>query len=237
LAVAELGVASSTTALATEALRSRLEAVVIEAALAGHYERHPEARPSLAEQAIAAAEIDGHPLTVEPDRLRKAAAEIVVHHPDADADDVLLVGRGTVVERGVRRLVLLDNEAVQALMATGHPKQRRVLAHVAVVGARKKKAANIDLMVRPQCGSKRAGNRSSPGAPSSICLASAMPRSTPEHPTRRRTGVRPRRFDRRRPHRCGGPPRPESDSVTILTSDPKDIGTVSGPRTVTIVRL
>lgn len=90
LAVAELGVASSTTALATEALRSRLEAVVIDAALARHYEGHPEARPSLAEQAIAAAEIDGHPLAAEPDLLRQAAAEIVVRHPDADADDVLL---------------------------------------------------------------------------------------------------------------------------------------------------
>jgi hypothetical protein len=31
--------------------------------------------------------------------------------------------------------------------------------------------------------------------------------------------------------------RPESESVTILTSDPKDIRTVSGSRTVTVVRL
>src|SRR2546423_1304738 len=62
VAVAELGVAPSTTALATDALRSRLEAIVIEAALTAHYDKHPEARPSLAELAIAAAELDGNPL-------------------------------------------------------------------------------------------------------------------------------------------------------------------------------
>ena len=40
--------------------------------------------------AIAAAEIDGHPLAAEPERLRQAAAEIAGHHPDASPDDVLL---------------------------------------------------------------------------------------------------------------------------------------------------
>jgi hypothetical protein len=90
LAVAELGVATSTTALATDALRSRLEAIVIEGALAAHYERHPKARPSLAELAIAAAELDGNPLATTPELIRKAAKEIVKRRPDADADDVLL---------------------------------------------------------------------------------------------------------------------------------------------------
>jgi hypothetical protein len=90
VAVAELGVAPSTTALATDALRSRLEAIVIEAALAAHYEQHPAVRPSLAEVAIAAAELDGNPLAATPDLIREAAAAIVDRHPDADADDVLI---------------------------------------------------------------------------------------------------------------------------------------------------
>jgi hypothetical protein len=90
VAVAELGVAPSTTALANDALRSRLEAIVIEAALAAHYDKHPEARPSLAELAIAAAELDGNPLAATPDLIREAAAAIVDRHPDADADDVLI---------------------------------------------------------------------------------------------------------------------------------------------------
>jgi hypothetical protein len=90
LAVDELGAAASTTALTTTALRATLEAVVMQAALEHHYERHPETRPSLADLALAAAELDGHPLAGEPERLRRAAAEIVERHPHADADDVLL---------------------------------------------------------------------------------------------------------------------------------------------------
>lgn len=90
LAVAELGAATSTTGLAVEALRSRLEAIVVEAALAAHYERHPGTAPSLAELAIAAAELDGNPLATQPRLIRDAALAIIQRHPDADADDVLI---------------------------------------------------------------------------------------------------------------------------------------------------
>ena len=90
LAVSELQVASSTTALTADALRSRLEAIVMEAALAEHYAQHPEARPSLVELAIAAAEIDGNPLAARPELIEEAAREIVERHPDADADAVLI---------------------------------------------------------------------------------------------------------------------------------------------------
>jgi hypothetical protein len=90
LAVSELGVAPSATLLTAEALRARLEAIVVEAALEAHYDRHPDARPSLAELAIAAAELDGSPLARQPALIRRAAKAIVKSHPDADADDVLL---------------------------------------------------------------------------------------------------------------------------------------------------
>jgi hypothetical protein len=90
LAVKELGVAPSATALTTAALRATLEAVVMQAALDDHYERYPEARPDLGDLAIAAAELDGHPLAGQPERLRQAAAEIATKHPDASPDDVLL---------------------------------------------------------------------------------------------------------------------------------------------------
>jgi hypothetical protein len=90
LAVRELGVAPSTTALTSAALRATLEAVVMQAVLDDHYERHPHARPDLGDLAVAAAEIDGHPLAARPERLRQAAAEIAGRHPDASPDDVLL---------------------------------------------------------------------------------------------------------------------------------------------------
>jgi hypothetical protein len=90
LAVRELGVAPSATALTTAALRATLEAVVMQAVLDEHYDRHPGSRPDLGDLAVAAAELDGHPLAAEPERLRRAAAEIAGYHPDASPDDVLL---------------------------------------------------------------------------------------------------------------------------------------------------
>lgn len=59
-------------------------------ALDNHYEQHPQARPDLDDLAIAAAELDGHLLAGQPERLRQAAAEIAGNHPDASPDDVLL---------------------------------------------------------------------------------------------------------------------------------------------------
>ncbi len=90
LAVRELGVAPTATALTTQALRAMLEAVVMQAALDQHYAEHPQARPDLGDLAIAAAEIDGHPLAGDPGRLRCAAAEITATRPAATPDDVLL---------------------------------------------------------------------------------------------------------------------------------------------------
>lgn len=90
LAVEHLHVAQSTTALTVDVLRSRLESIVLQAALDSHYRQNPSARPSLGDLAVAAAELDGHPLASHPDVLRRAAIEVEQRHPEADADDVLL---------------------------------------------------------------------------------------------------------------------------------------------------
>src|SRR5580658_5530927 len=62
LAVSELDVAPSTTILTANALRAMLEAAVMYAVLDRHYEEYPESRPTLADLAIATAELFGHPL-------------------------------------------------------------------------------------------------------------------------------------------------------------------------------
>lgn len=90
VAVRELGVAPSATALTTAALRASLEAVVMQAVLDDHYRRHPSARPNLGDLAVAAAALDGHPLAAEPERILQAAEEISARHPGAGPDDVLL---------------------------------------------------------------------------------------------------------------------------------------------------
>ena len=90
LAARELGAAPSATALTTAALRSALEAVLIQAALDDHYASHPGMRPDLGDLAIAAAELDGHPLAADPERLRRAAVELTARHPHPEPEDVLL---------------------------------------------------------------------------------------------------------------------------------------------------
>ena len=90
LAVGELGVARSTTALTAAALRAALETAVMRAALDEHYRQHPHARPGLAQVALALAEQTGSPLAEHPAVLASAAEQILARHPDADAHDVLL---------------------------------------------------------------------------------------------------------------------------------------------------
>jgi hypothetical protein len=72
------------------ALRSALEAAVMRAALDQHYAQFPETRPDLADIAVATAELDGNPLAADPDRIRRAAAEIAAAHPHPEPEDVLL---------------------------------------------------------------------------------------------------------------------------------------------------
>jgi hypothetical protein len=90
LAVNELGVAPSTTVLTANALRAVLEAAVMQAVLERHYEEYPESRPTLADLAIATAELFGHPLAGQEELIRRSAVEVQQRHPNADPQDVLL---------------------------------------------------------------------------------------------------------------------------------------------------
>lgn len=90
LAVRELGLATSTTALTAGALRAALETAVMRAALDAHYLQQPGTRPSLAEIALAMAEQMGSPLADHPAALASAAEQVLRRHPGADAHDVLL---------------------------------------------------------------------------------------------------------------------------------------------------
>lgn len=90
LAVEHLGVAPSTTALTSVALRTAIRTAVMAAALEAQYRAVPGARPTLAEMALALAAQDGSPLAACPEVVERAAADVVTRRPGADADDVLL---------------------------------------------------------------------------------------------------------------------------------------------------
>jgi hypothetical protein len=85
----DLGFAPNANEAVNLVLRERLEVFIVEQALADHYRRHPEARPSLAEEAHALAIIDHSPLAERPEVFADAAAEVLCHDPSAHADDVL----------------------------------------------------------------------------------------------------------------------------------------------------
>ena len=98
---AELGYAVSLTELTVKGLRDVLEAISWRLVLDEHYRRHPQARPSLVEVAKAAAAIDDNPIAEEPELIEQAAAWIVEHRPDADADEVLWLAMGMSLARSI----------------------------------------------------------------------------------------------------------------------------------------
>lgn len=62
------------------------------------------------------------------------------------------------------RTVLLDNEAVQALLSVHHPKHRRVLAHLQVVATRRLRQLAIDVEVPTAVRVEAGWDRSRPSA-------------------------------------------------------------------------
>lgn len=90
----ELGVGASTAELTAQGMRAVLEAFAQRAVLDAHYRAHPDARPDLAEIALATAELDGHPLAAHPELIRRAAEGIADVKDDPTPDDVLLYAAG-----------------------------------------------------------------------------------------------------------------------------------------------
>jgi hypothetical protein len=83
----DLGLAESPNEVAVAAVRRRIEAFAQSLALAEHFAAHPAARPSLGDLAIAAAELDGHPLAGEHEFLRRCADEVAAIRPDPKGED------------------------------------------------------------------------------------------------------------------------------------------------------
>jgi len=90
------GFDASSNELGVTAIRDRLELYAQRVALDMHYETHPDSRPTLAEIALALAELDGDPLAADPDLIAAAAEAVVRFKPTANADDVLMYAAGMI---------------------------------------------------------------------------------------------------------------------------------------------
>jgi predicted nucleic acid-binding protein len=121
------------------------------------------------------------------------------------------------------RLVVLDNEAVQALRDPAHSKHRRVVSHVQVVASRKRRAEAIGILVPTAVRVEAGWDRTSPAwaFPNRLRTADA-PLDTQSADTaaavRARTGVSVADAH------IGAVMRARRDTqLTVITSDPGDM--------------
>jgi predicted nucleic acid-binding protein len=132
------------------------------------------------------------------------------------------------------RLVVLDNEAVQALQDPAHPKHRQVVSHAQVVASRKRRAVAIDVTVPTAVRVEAGWDRTSPAWAfpnrlriADIPLASAS--ASTAAAIRSRTGVSVADA-----HLGAVIQSAPAGPVTVVTSDPADMRLVAGDRSIDV---
>ena len=134
-------------------------------------------------------------------------------------------------------LVLLDNEAVQALGDPDHPKHRRVLSHVQVVAQRKRRAVDISPEVPTTVRVEAGWDRTAPtwAFPNQLRIRDDdLNGSRANAAARIRTQVDVSVPDA---HLGAVIRSSQSERVTVVTSDPTDVRAVAGSRAVIIVTI
>lgn len=136
------------------------------------------------------------------------------------------------------RTVVLDNEAVQALRSTEHPKHAQVIAHVQVVAQRKRKAIPLDVVVPTAVRVEAGWDRRAPAAALINHLRIAdlpLDAATANFAGDLVAGLGVSVADAH----VGATVRTVADrgAVAIITSDPGDMVAVSDPIAVTIVTI
>ena len=135
------------------------------------------------------------------------------------------------------QLVVLDNEAVQALRDPAHRKHRQVVSHAQVVASRKRRAAAIEMVVptavRVEAGWERTSsawafpNRLRIG---DVPLDAAQANVAAAIRHRTRVSVTDA-------HLGAVIQSSPAAQVTVVTSDPGDIRLVAGDRAVTVAAI
>jgi predicted nucleic acid-binding protein len=133
------------------------------------------------------------------------------------------------------RLVVLDNEAVQALASPRHPKHRKVLGHIEAVERRKRQAAAISLAVPVAVRVEAGWDRTSAQWAfinrlriTDVPLDAAHANTAAAVHEQARVSVADA-------HIGSTVQSALNADITVLTSDPADIRKVAGSRPVTVV--
>lgn len=136
------------------------------------------------------------------------------------------------------RTVVLDNEAVQALRTTDHPKHSIVVAHVQVVAQRKRKGVPLDVVVPTAVRVEAGWDRRAPAAAlinhlriRDVPLESASANLAGDLVARLHVSVADAHIGATVQAVAGRGP------VTVVTSDPDDTVAVVDPVPATIVTI
>src|ERR1700730_18300403 len=135
------------------------------------------------------------------------------------------------------RLVVLDNEAVQALADPAHRKHRLVVSYAQVVASRKRRAAVIAVVVPTAVRVGAGWDRTSPAwAFLNRLRIGDLPLDTAHASTaaaiRSRTGVSVADA-----HLGAVIQSAPADQITVVTSDPADMRLVAGDRDITVAAI
>lgn len=134
-------------------------------------------------------------------------------------------------------LIVLDNEAVQALRDPAHPKHRQVVSHAQVVAGRQRGAAAIQIAVPAAVRVEAGWDRTSPAwaFPNRLRIAD-IPLDTAAANTaaaiRARTGVSVADA-----HIGAAIQSAPADQITVISSDPGDMRRIAGDRQITIATI
>lgn len=134
-------------------------------------------------------------------------------------------------------LVILDNEAVQALADPAHPKHRHVVSHVQVVASRKRRASTIQLVVPTAVRVEAGWDRTSPAwaFPNRLRIDDvALDRV---HANIAAAIVARTAVSVADAHLGATIQSASAEQITVVTSDPSDMRLVAGGIAVTIVAI
>ena len=133
--------------------------------------------------------------------------------------------------------VVLDNEAVQALLSQAHRKHRQALALISVAAGRKRAGTDVRLVlpttVRVEAGWDRTSASSAPANRlriTDVTLDATLANIAARLRTRNGVSVADAHVGATVQTAPDGP-------FSVLTSDPDDIRNVSGSRTITVLVL
>jgi hypothetical protein len=135
------------------------------------------------------------------------------------------------------QLVVLDNEAVQALVDTEHVKHRQVLSHIQVVTDRKRRAEPIRVVVPTAIRVEAGWDRTAPGwaFPNHLRIADVSLDSGQANVAatiRNRAGASVADA-----HLGSVIDSAADDHITVITSDAGDVRTVVGDTRITVVTM